>query len=125
MTMKTAVAASVMGLALVTAGATGGSAMAADPVKVYEPGSGYTTKPSTLTVAVGDGGWRVEKLTWTTWKSELAKASGTEVKNDCKPSCANGTLHRKSVHVLLDRVDASKHFTRVTVIYSQKTAARS
>ena len=49
--------------------------------------------PSSILFACGDGNFYVEHLTWTTWHAWKASGYGLFSKNDCRPSCAEGTFH--------------------------------
>jgi hypothetical protein len=50
-------------------------------------------KPSSITLACGDGNFYVENLKWTGWGESFAAATGTGKANDCTPNCAAGHFH--------------------------------
>ena len=50
-------------------------------------------KPTTITLACGDGNFYVENLKWTGWGQSFAAAAGTGKANDCTPNCAAGHFH--------------------------------
>jgi hypothetical protein len=50
-------------------------------------------KPMDVTLACGDGNFRVEKIHWTGWGEAFAAGMGTATVNDCEPNCAAGHFH--------------------------------
>jgi hypothetical protein len=50
-------------------------------------------KPLDVTIACGDGNFRVENIQWTGWGEPFAAGMGTATVNDCKPYCAAGHFH--------------------------------
>jgi hypothetical protein len=51
------------------------------------------TAPTSILFACADGNYYVDHLTWTRWHNWKASGSGLFHKNDCRPSCAEGTFH--------------------------------
>lgn len=51
----------------------------------------------------GDSTASLWHMTWSTWSSATAVGTGTEKLDDCKPSCAEGTLHPVPVTVTLSK----------------------
>lgn len=77
--------------------------------------------PKSLTLTCGDGNESLEDLTWTGWGEKQARATGQLSSNTCEPSCAQGTLKRYPVSVVvsnLDRREASEFYSRLTVTYT-------
>ncbi len=91
--MRRSVAIIVSILAL--AGLLGPSADAARPHTTYVMTDCLHMRraPSSILFACGDGNFYVEHLTWTTWHTWKASGYGLFSKNDCRPSCAEGTFH--------------------------------
>jgi hypothetical protein len=81
------------------------------------------TQPTRYVVACGDGNNYLVSLHWTQWNGTVARASGTDVANDCRPYCAAGHFHRYPVEVTLDRPvnwaghDGTERYTRLTLDY--------
>jgi hypothetical protein len=45
----------------------------------------------------------LNSMRWPRWGGKVARGRGTARVNDCRPSCAGGTVHRRPVRVWLDR----------------------
>jgi hypothetical protein len=79
-------------------------------------------KPSSYTVFCADGGVSYDKISWTSWTSQLASGTATLSVNTCTPDCAAG--HFRSYPALLmlwDPTAVKGHqgeqaYTRMTVI---------
>src|SRR5690348_12996309 len=59
-------------------------------IKVYGDCKTATFEPKQIVLACADLGSLVQDLTWTSWSSTKATATGTWVYNDCTPDCAGG-----------------------------------
>lgn len=81
------------------------------------------TRPGTYVLACGDGNNYLVSLRWSQWGSKGARATGTDVANDCVPYCAAGRFHDYPAVVTLTGAEPWKghpgveRYTRVTVEY--------
>lgn len=57
-------------------------------------------KPKDMTIACGDGNFRIEKIQWTGWGETFAAGVGTGTLNDCEPYCAAGHFHNYPMVVI-------------------------
>lgn len=76
--------------------------------------------PKTLTLTCGDGNESLQDLTWTGWGEKEVRATGQLSTNTCEPSCAQGTVKRYPVSVVvgkLDKREASEFYSQITVTY--------
>jgi hypothetical protein len=74
-------------------------------------------RPGTIVLACADYNSLIDKITWTSWTSELASGTGTLVQNDCVPDCAKGHFHRYPVLVILwanQAYGAGQRYTELT-----------
>ena len=82
------------------------------------------TAPKSILFACGDGNYYVDHLTWTRWHTWKASGFGLFHKNDCKPSCAEGTFHSVRGRIWLRNPDrCGPHrfaFQHVRVLYIRK-----
>jgi hypothetical protein len=62
-------------------------------ILVYGDCQSPTFEPSQLVLTCADHGFYFRDLHWTSWTAGSATAVGTEVYNDCTPSCAGGQIH--------------------------------
>ncbi len=67
-------------------------------------GLGAVTKPSSIMQYCADGGAGVINIKWSSWGSTSAKGAGTYYINGCTPSCAEGSIYKSSVNVLLNKM---------------------
>jgi hypothetical protein len=58
-------------------------------------------KPESITLTCADGGWSLQKITWTSWTEKGAEGTGTFRENLCKPDCADGEIVQAKVKVKL------------------------
>jgi hypothetical protein len=76
-------------------------------------------KPKHYIFFCADGGAGLNHATYDTWHAKTATGSGVYFFNDCKPSCAGGTIHHQQATFKLYRVaDSTNHgplFTRILV----------
>jgi hypothetical protein len=83
------------------------TASAGTTERVLLPGCGGTDvaryKPKGVIVLCGDGGFRVVRITWSTWTETSATGRGTAKVNNCKPNCASGKFESFRVKVSLSR----------------------
>jgi hypothetical protein len=61
------------------------------------------TEPAIITTSA-DGAVYIRKLTWRNWGSAAAVGSGTLERDNCQPSCANGTYAPYSATVTLSNL---------------------
>ena len=111
-----AIASAVVALAPAT-GAV--AAPTTQHVRVISSCTKATYQPSSFIFFCADGGAGLQHATYDWWTTKTAHGSGTYYFNDCKPSCAGGTVHKQTAVFTLYRVrETSKYgqlFTRVTV----------
>ena len=87
------------------------------------PGQPALVRPKTYILSCADGYIQLDKLSWTSWTSGLASATGTLVKNTCDPSCVAGHFRSYPVLVVFWGKSAVKNhpglqtYTRMTLIY--------
>ncbi len=62
-------------------------------ILVYADCQSPTLEPSQLILTCADQGFYFRDLQWSSWTAGGATATGTEVYNDCTPSCAAGRFH--------------------------------
>jgi hypothetical protein len=58
-------------------------------------------EPAKILFACGDGGYYVDHLKWGDWGVERAVGRGVFHINDCDPSCAGGTFHKRKGKIVL------------------------
>jgi hypothetical protein len=112
------VAIAPLALAVVpAAGAT--AAPSSQRVKVISSCTKATYQPKSYIFFCADGGAGLKQATYAWWTVKTAHGSGTYYFNDCKPSCAGGTVHEQAAEFTAYRVrDTKNHgelFTRVEV----------
>ncbi len=82
-------------------------------------------RPGTYILTCADDNNFFTRLSWTSWTSTLASATGSQWVNGCIPNCAEGTFHSYPVDVIFWRSEPVAHpaypferdFTRITVLY--------
>jgi hypothetical protein len=77
-------------------------------------------RPSTFTIACGDGNSYLTKLKWTSWGSSTARASGVYTVNNCDPYCAAGKFISSNAVVTLSKPKTFKgrrYFSNLHVGY--------
>lgn len=94
------------------------------PTYVSHNCTGARTEPGQIMFACADGGFYVNHLEWKFWHRDRARANGIYHMNDCKPSCAGGTFHERTGHIVLRRPEMcpdidKKVFRRATVVYDK------
>jgi len=83
------------------------------------------TRPKTYVLSCADANNYLSHLSYVGWTPNAAAASGTQMKNDCKPSCVAGTVQSYPADVIFWRPEPLGHpknptkeyFTRITVVY--------
>ena len=60
-------------------------------------------EPHKILFACGDGGYYVDHLHWSKWKVDRAVGRGVFHINDCDPSCAGGTFHKRKGKIVLKK----------------------
>lgn len=82
--------------------------------------SSAKVRPTTITVACGDGGAWVQGMTWTSWGPATATGSGQFYQNTCQPNCAEGKPASYPARVTLSGVEndpAGAYFSHLTVTW--------
>jgi hypothetical protein len=85
-------------------------------------------QPKQIVLACADGNDLLSKMSWSHWGAQ-ALGTGSEVINDCTPTCVGGTFHSFPVITVLWRPEPRAHhtgqlsFTRATIIYTGKVPA--
>ncbi|MFE9259115.1 hypothetical protein [Streptomyces sp. NPDC006879] len=102
-TATLACASAALAVAVVPAAARdrAAPAPAPDPVVVVDCFSQPQVRPTEYLLACGDGNNRLVDLRWDSWGSRTAKATGTDMVNDCRPYCAAGRFRPYPVTVTL------------------------
>lgn len=109
--------AALVGAALLTVAATAGGA-----TRVVIPGCGggdhARYKPTTVYVLCGDGNFRVVHLRWRSWTRTSATGRGTAKVNNCKPTCADGSIESFKAKLVASRpktcANGKREFVRLT-----------
>jgi hypothetical protein len=70
-------------------------------VGVLDCGGTHGSRPATIVVACGDGGYQLTEISWEQWTDEKAVGTAQEGTNNCVPSCAEGTFEYRQVSVTL------------------------
>jgi len=100
-------------------GAAAAPSAATDRVKVISSCTKATYQPKSYIFFCADGGAGLQHATYDWWTTKTAHGTGTYYFNDCKPSCAGGTVHKQAAQFTAYRVrdtaDYGKLFTRVEV----------
>ncbi len=109
---------------LVTAAVVGGmlpavTASAGQRTRVISACTKVRYTPAHYVFFCADGGAGIRHAAYTAWTKTDARGHGTYYWNDCKPSCAGGTIHHAEAMFRLYRVrDTKLHgplFTRIEV----------
>ena len=99
-------------------------ASAAQHTRVISACTKAVYEPSHYVFFCADGGAGLRHAAYTHWTKDHANGHGTYYWNDCKPSCAGGTIHHATAMFRLYRVRDSKlHgplFTRIEVATAKK-----
>ncbi|MFE2996253.1 hypothetical protein ACFXG4_14705 [Nocardia sp. NPDC059246] len=85
----------------------------ANPAEVKDCHSQPQTRPSAIIITCADGNHSVSDITWSSWTDSSARGTGTEHRNTCTPSCAEGQKESMPVTVELT--------TPVNGIFTQMT----
>jgi hypothetical protein len=85
-------------------------------------------KPKQVVLAC-DGTEVVKQLSWSAWSASAASATGTDLINDCRPSCNVGHLHRYAVTLTLSKPKNCPHhrhrgFAHATVKFGRSRPGR-
>ena len=92
------------------------------PVALDCRGGAAIARPSTLTLACGDGTISAVDLSWSRWTSVNGKASGAISMRDCEPDCAHGKARRFPAEFVVHdphRINGRRYFTRVDITFAQ------
>ncbi|QIS21524.1 hypothetical protein [Nocardia terpenica] len=71
-------------------GSASSTSSAAGSAHVRDCRSQLQARPSEIVLTCADANHSVSDITWESWTSDSAQGSGTENKNTCEPSCAEG-----------------------------------
>ncbi|MFF4365021.1 hypothetical protein [Streptomyces sp. NPDC001594] len=94
------------------------------PVVVVDCFSAAQVRPEEYILACGDGNNRLVGLRWDTWGASTATATGTDMVNDCRPDCVQGTFRPYPVRVTLSKPrpwpthPGVQRFTVVRLLYT-------
>lgn len=87
------------------------------------PGATPVIRPVSVSVSC-DSSAELKHMKWTAWNSHYATGEGTELVNNCRPSCAAGTYYPYSVIVRLSRPvpngPKESLWTRASFLYPDK-----
>ena len=102
MTMKRFVIFSVAVLALdlipLGLGVSEPSAQAASsPISLYNC-TQRQVRPTNIVLTCADSNRYIKDITWSSWNSSSAKATGTLYWNGCSPACFDGKWHSTTIH---------------------------
>jgi len=120
----------VLVLAALTAGVVSATTASAAPARAtHTRVIAYCTKavyaPTHYVFFCADGGAGVRNAAYTDWTKTDAHGHGTYYWNDCRPSCAGGTIHHATAMFHLYRVrNSAKYgalFTRIDLATKAKT----
>ena len=113
-------------MAALTAGALAVPGAGAKPVTyVTAPDCQHLRiEPHKILFACADGGYYVDHLDWNIWKVKRAVGRGVAHFNDCDPSCAGGTFHKRNARVVLsERVHCHEQnkysFDKAKIVYDK------
>jgi hypothetical protein len=120
------VASTASAAALPSVLADGGTVTQGKNVLVRPKQIVYTGDSSGFLAGPGTGGRRSKptKLKWSSWTRSTALGSGDDWLDNCKPSCAAGTVSQHAVTITLSRARTMLRllvFTRMTVHYTHGT----
>ncbi|MFD0265023.1 hypothetical protein ACFVGY_00290 [Streptomyces sp. NPDC127106] len=82
-------------------------------------------RPDEYLLACGDGNNRLVGLRWHTWGPTTARATGTDMVNDCRPYCAAGRFRPYPVQVTLSHPQpwsdqpGTHRFTVIRLVYPE------
>ncbi len=80
-------------------------------------------RPRTFILNCADGNNYLTGLSWSAWSAAFASGTGTQMINDCWPTCAGGKVHSYPVDVVfwlsaaIPQHPGKRYFSRVTVLY--------
>lgn len=109
--------------ALAAAAALGAAVPASASTATVAYGFGYSSnsgwghplvRPGYL--YIGNGEVFVKNITWGSWGHWSASGHGTRWTDNCIPNCAQGTYHKKGIHIALWRVryhNGQRYFSRM------------
>jgi hypothetical protein len=81
-------------------------------------------EPSKILFACADGGYYADHLHWSSWEVKRAVGRGVFHVNDCDPSCAGGTFHKRKGKIVLTKRthchEENKYsFDKATITYDK------
>ena len=91
-------------------------------VAVYNCVNKPQVRPKTFYIFCDSSGY-LANLTWSTWNSTMATATGVEYVDNCEPNCAQGHFSHQAVNVILWRSKVVKGhsnergYTQITFLY--------
>ncbi|MEU2430455.1 hypothetical protein ABZ611_13255 [Streptomyces sp. NPDC007861] len=83
-------------------------------------------RPEKYLIACGDGNSGLTELKWRDWGRSVARGSGLNVVNDCKPNCAAGKFHSYPVEVAFERPapwpknPEQRRYTHLRLVFKDK-----
>jgi hypothetical protein len=89
---------------------------------VYNCANKPVVEPKTFAFTCDSSGY-LAKLTWSSWTSATATATGVLYTDNCKPNCASGKWSHQNVDVVLWRSEAVKGqsgkrgYTEITALF--------
>jgi hypothetical protein len=90
-----------------------------------QPGAPPSVQPPTIILACGDGNAWLGHLTWTSWTSTAATATGSYTRNTCTPNCADGTFVSTPAKVRLEypiQTSAGLEFAAISYTYANASS---
>jgi len=108
-----ALAIAIVGFAVASAGADYGGVTKA-PKDCQFP----RVKPDRIVIGCGDFGSYVDHLKWADWGNQRAHGHGKFQLNDCKPSCADGTVHHYAAKARLHNPQITRCNGRKVLLFN-------
>jgi hypothetical protein len=86
-----------------------------------QPGSAASVRPRTIVLACADGNASLTRLSWSSWTTTGATATGLFIYNNCIPYCALGTFVSVPARVQLGypiETSAGEEFATISYSYA-------
>jgi hypothetical protein len=96
-------------------------------VAVYDCANQPQVRPGTFDIFC-DGSGAITKLTWSSWSTAMAAATGVEYVDNCEPNCAQGKWSHQDVDVVFWRSKPVKGhpgeygYTEMTTLFPNEAA---
>jgi hypothetical protein len=118
------IAASVLALAACSAAGGQQTPAASAPSPVVYDCAGYPqTRPASYTLACGDAGIVLTRISWSSWSATGARGSGQLGVNDCQPTCAAGKFVSTPTSITLSAPHTGQGKRYFTHLSTSATAA--